>query len=154
MALTGGDFPLLSLGRMPVTLSPGVFAMPAFRGDGPMKPVAAVAIAASAIALAAVPAVAKQDPTRLGCTQVQNGKCSAWAELTPQQAKRVRMNDVFGPDYPYYQKQTDLPADTVREYGLDLRSRYITTSDGYIFVIDPEGFEVTRVIAPESATYR
>ena len=64
------------------------------------------------------------------------------------------MNDVFGPDYPYYLKQTDLPADTVREYGLDLRSRYVTTSNGYIFVIDPEGYEVTRVIEPEAATYR
>ncbi|NUQ18040.1 MAG: hypothetical protein HOP95_06245 [Sphingomonas sp.] len=119
-----------------------------------MKSVVGVAVAAIVIALGAVPAAAKQDPARLGCTQVQAGKCTAWAELTNQQARRVRMNDVFGPDYPYYLKQTDLPADTVREYGLDLRSRYIVTSNGFIFVIDPDGFEVTRVIAPESSTER
>ena len=39
-----------------------------------MKPLARLAIAAAAIALAAVPAAAKQDPTKLGCTQMQNGK--------------------------------------------------------------------------------
>lgn len=120
-----------------------------------MKPLARLAIAAGAIALAAVPAAAKpKDPSQLGCTQVQNGQCSAWAELTAQQARSVRMNDVFGPNYPYYLKVTDLPEDAVREYGLDVRSRYIATSDGYIFVIDPEGYEVRRVIAPERSTER
>jgi hypothetical protein len=119
-----------------------------------MKPVLGLAIAASAISLAAVPAAAKQDPVKIGCTQMQNGQCAAWAELTPQQAKHVRMNDVFGPNYPYYLKATDLPSDTVRQYDLDLRSRYIATSNGYIFVVDPEGYEVKRVIEPESATDR
>ena len=119
-----------------------------------MKSLAGLAIAASVIAFAAAPAAAKQDPTKLGCTQMQNGKCTGWAQLTAEQARHVRMNDVFGPDYPYYLKQTDLSDDMVREYELDLRSRYITTDNGYIFVIDPEGFEVTRVIAPQSSTER
>jgi hypothetical protein len=120
-----------------------------------MKTLAALAIAAVAIALAAVPAAAKtKDPAQLGCTQVQNGQCSAWAELTPKQAMAVRMNDVFGPNYPYYLKVTDLPEDAAREYDLDTRSRYIATSNGYIFVIDPNGYEVKRVIAPERSTER
>lgn len=120
-----------------------------------MKALPVLAIAATAIAFAAAPAAAKEkDPTQLGCTQVQNGQCVAWAELSPKQARAVRMNDVFGPNYPYYLKVTDLPDDIVREYDLDVRSRYIATSSGYIFVIDPNGFDVTRVIAPERATER
>lgn len=120
-----------------------------------MKPLAGLMTAAAAIALAAVPAAAKtKDPSQLGCTQVQNGQCTGWAELTSRQAMAVRMNDVFGPNYPYYLKVTDLPEDTAREYDLDTRSRYIATSDGYIFVIDPNGYQVTRVIAPERSTER
>jgi hypothetical protein len=119
-----------------------------------MKALFSVVAAATAIAFAAAPAGAKNDPTKLGCTQMQNGQCAAWAELTPQQASRVRMNDVFGANYPYYLKVTDLPEDIAREYGLDPRSRYIATSNGYIFVVDPEGYEVTRVIAPERSTER
>lgn len=120
-----------------------------------MKMLPGMTIAAIAIAMAAVPAAAKpKDPAQLGCTQVQGDKCAAWAQLTAKQARAVRMNDVFGPNYPYYVKVTDLPEDTVREYDLDARSRYIATNDGYIFVIDPEGYEVKRVIAPERSTER
>lgn len=120
-----------------------------------MKTFASLAIGVAAVAFAAVPAAAKpKDPAQLGCTQVQNGQCTGWAELTPKQARAVRMNDVFGPNYPYYLKVTDLPEDTIREYDLDVRSRYIATSDGYIFVIDPLGFDVRRVIAPERSTER
>ena len=120
-----------------------------------MMKVFSVVAGLSAIALAAVPAAAKpKDLAQLGCTQVQNGQCTAWAELTDRQASAIRMNDVFGPNYPYYLKVTDLPEDSVREYDLDTRSRYIATSSGYIFVIDPNGYQVTRVIAPERSTER
>ena len=120
-----------------------------------MKTLAGVAIAAAAVALAAVPAAAKpKDPAQLGCTRVQNGQCTGWAELTPKQAMAVRRNDVFGANYPYYLKVTDLPEDIAREYDLDVRSLYVATSNGYIFVVDPEGYWVTRVIAPERATER
>ena len=120
-----------------------------------MNPLVRISIAVTAVALAAVPAAAKpKDPAQLGCTQMQNGQCAAWAELTPKQARAVRMNDVFGANYPYYLKVTDLPEDTVREYNLDPRSRYIATTDGYIFVVDPNDYEVTRVIAPQRATER
>ena len=119
-----------------------------------MKSLPGLALAATVIAFAAAPAAAKNDPTKLGCTQVQNDQCVTWAEMTPKQARAVRMNDVFGPNYPYYLKVTDLPEDIVREYDLDVRSRYIATSSGYLFVIDPEGYEVTRVIEPERNTER
>jgi hypothetical protein len=120
-----------------------------------MKLVSGLAIATCTIAFAAVPAGAKpKDPAKLGCTQVQGDQCAAWAELTPNQARGVRMNDVFGANYPYYLKVSDLPEDMVREYNLDPRSRYIVTSNGFIFVIDPEGYEVRRVIAPERSTER
>jgi hypothetical protein len=111
-------------------------------------------VAAAAVALIAVPAVAKSDPTKLGCTQVQNGQCVSWNELTAEQARRVRTGDVFGPNYPYYLSVSDLPQDMVREYELESKDRYVGTSNGYLFVVDPYSFKVTQVIAPEQATTR
>lgn len=115
---------------------------------------AVLSLAAAAVALAATPAAAKTDPTKLGCTQMQNGECTSWTELTAAQARRVRTGDVFGPKYPYYMSIGDLPADMVREYELDAKDRYIGTSTGYLFVVDPYSFKVTQVIAPEQATSR
>lgn len=113
-----------------------------------MKTQSILSVAALAAALAAGPATAKNDPAQLGCTQMQNGQCVAWKQLTPEQARRVRMHDVFGPNYPYYIKLADIDDDTVRQYDLEPRDLYIGTSNGYLFVIDPNGYWVTRVIPP------
>jgi hypothetical protein len=113
-----------------------------------MKPLFTLAAATVAIAFAAAPAVAKNDPSKLGCTQMQNGQCTAWKELTDAQARHVRMHDVFGPNYPYYVKLSALPPDIVRQYDLEARSLYVGTSNGYLFVVDPNGYWVTRVISP------
>ena len=114
-----------------------------------MKHGLSLAAAAAALALTASPAAAKQDPSRLGCTPMQNGHWSAWKELTPEQARRVRPGDVFGPDYPYYIGINQLPANMVSDYELEGTDRYIGTPSGYLFVIDGNGFQVTRVVAPE-----
>lgn len=111
-------------------------------------------LASAAVALIAVPASAKSDPSRLGCTQVLNGECVSWNELTAEQARRVRPGDVFGPKYPYYISISELPEDMVREYDLESKDRYIGTSTGYLFVVDPFSYKVTQVIAPEQATTR
>ena len=113
-----------------------------------MKACLTLAAAAAAVAFAAAPAAAKDDPSKLGCTKVVNGQCAAWNELTPSQARQVRMHDVFGPNYPYYMKLADLPPDIVRQYDLEPRSLYVGTSNGYLFVVDPNGYWVTRVISP------
>jgi hypothetical protein len=113
-----------------------------------MKALFAVGAATVAIALATAPAAAKDDPSKLGCSQMQNGQCTGWKELTPAQARQVRMHDVFGPNYPYYIKLTDIPDDIVRQYDLEPRSLYVGTSNGYLFVVDPNGYWVTRVISP------
>jgi hypothetical protein len=113
-----------------------------------MKALLALGAATVAIALTAAPAAAKDDPSKLGCTQMQNGQCTAWKELTASQARHVRMHDVFGPNYPYYTDLSALPLDIVRQYDLEGRSRYVVTSNSYIFVVDPDGYWVTRVIAP------
>jgi hypothetical protein len=113
-----------------------------------MKPLFTLAAATVAIAFAAAPAAAKDDPSKLGCTQMQNGQCTAWKELTEAQARHVRMHDVFGPNYPYYIKLSALPSDIVRQYDLEARSLYVGTSNGYLFVVDPNGYWVTRVISP------
>ena len=111
-------------------------------------------VAAVAGALIAVPVAAKPDPSKLGCTQIQNDKCVSWKELTADQARRVRTGDVFGPDYPYYISLSDLPPDMAREYELDAKESYIGTSTGYLFVVDPYSYKVTQVIAPEQRTSR
>jgi hypothetical protein len=116
-----------------------------------MKAVLSVAAVAFAFALTATPAAANSDPTKLGCTQVKDGQCVTWTELTAAQARRVRPGDVFGPNYPYYMSLSDLPEDMVREYDLEGKDRYIGTSNGYLFVVDPYSFKVTRVIAPEQS---
>lgn len=107
-----------------------------------------LAAGAVLVVLAATPASAKDDPTKLGCTRVVNGQCTAWNQLTDSQARHVRMHDVFGPNYPYYIKLTDISDDTVRQYDLEPRDLYIGTSNGYLFVVDPNGYWVTRVIPP------
>jgi hypothetical protein len=117
-----------------------------------MKSVLSLVVACGA--LIAVPATAKSDPSKLGCTQVQNGQCASWNELTAEQARHVRTGDVFGPNYPYYITLGDLPEDMVREYELEGKDRYIGTSNGYLFVVDPYSFKVTQVIAPEQRTSR
>jgi hypothetical protein len=114
-----------------------------------MKQVFSLAAGAAAFALIASPAAAKQDLSKLGCTQVQNDQCTAWNELTPEQARRVRSGDFFGPNYPYYMDVSALPADMVSDYELEGTDRYIGTSNGYLFVVDPHSYKVTRVIAPE-----
>jgi hypothetical protein len=113
-----------------------------------MKPVLTLSAAALALALTAAPATAANDPTKLGCTKMVNGQCTAWNQLTPDQARHVRMHDVFGPNYPYYIRLADISEDVVRQYDLEPRSLYIGTSEGYLFVIDPNGYWVTRVIPP------
>jgi hypothetical protein len=113
-----------------------------------MKVFPTLAAATAAIAFAAAPAAAKDDPSKLGCTQMQNGQCTGWKELTDAQARHVRMHDIFGPNYPYYIKLSALPPDIVRQYDLEARSLYIGTSNGYLFVVDPNGYWVTRVISP------
>lgn len=114
-----------------------------------MKQVLSIIAAATAFALSASPAAAKQDPSKLGCTQMQNGQCTAWNELTAEQARRVRSGDVFGPNYPYYMDLSQLPANMASDYELEGTDRYIGTSNGYLFVIDPHSYKVTRVIEPE-----
>jgi hypothetical protein len=63
--------------------------------------------------------------------------CTAWNELTPEQARHVRSGDFFGPNYPYYMDVSALPADMVSDYELEGTDRYIGTSNGYLFVVDP-----------------
>jgi len=113
---------------------------------------AVLLLAAAAVALTATTATAKTDPTKLGCAQMQNGECTNWTEMTGAEARRVRTGDVFGPKYPYYITISDLPPDMVREYDLESKDRFIGTSTGYLFVVDPYSYKVTQVIAPERSS--
>ena len=100
-----------------------------------------LALAGAAVALAAVPADAKS-PKTYTCTKWDNGVCVSVHRVkgTPPRA----VGYVFGPTHSYT-TVSDLPQPVVTYYRLGDSNRYVY-SDGYIYVIDPANYAVTRVI--------
>jgi hypothetical protein len=64
-----------------------------------------------------------------------------------KQARQIQVGYVFGPNYTYYSPFSDLPQPMVTQYSLSPDYRYVT-ADGYIYVVDPKTYAVTKVIAP------
>ena len=54
---------------------------------------------------------------------------------------------MFGPNYTYYAPFSTIPQTVVTQYHLTPSYRYVT-ADGYVYVVDPHTYAVTRVIAP------
>lgn len=102
------------------------------------------ALSGAAVALAAVPAGAK-DKTYV-CTKWKNGVCVSTHRVkgTPP----YRVGYVFGPNYSYTTYST-LPGPVTSFYHLDSNGRYVY-SNGYVYVVDPTTYAVTRVIDPFS----
>ena len=106
----------------------------------------ALGAAAAATVLTAAPADAKKHYSNyLECSKSVNGACVSWHRMTRGKAARVFASGyVFGPSYsytPYYM----LPHDYTVRYSLDPAGRYVY-SNGYIYVVDPATYAVTRVI--------
>ena len=59
----------------------------------------------------------------------------------------VTVGTVFGPNYTYYAPFSTIPQTVVTQYHLTPGYRYVT-ADGYVYVVDPHTYAVTRVIAP------
>jgi len=100
-----------------------------------------LAFSGATLALIAAPTSAK-DKTYV-CTKWDNGVCISTHRVkgTPPEYK---MGYVFGPSYAYT-TYGDIPGPVVTYYHLDSNGQYVY-SNGYVYVVDPTTYAVTRVI--------
>jgi hypothetical protein len=100
-----------------------------------------IALSGAAVALTAASS-ADAKPKTYVCTKWDNGVCISTHRVkgTPP----YKVGYVFGPDYSYTTYST-LPQPVVTYYHLDANGRYVY-SDGYVYVVDPTTYAVTRVI--------
>ena len=106
-----------------------------------------LALSGAAIAAAGLmtaPAEARHYSNVIQCSGWRNGQCTSWNRLTVHQAKRIQVGYVFPKNYTY----TDfgaIPHTVVTQYSLSPDAHYVS-SNGYIWVVDPNTNAVTRVI--------
>lgn len=110
-----------------------------------------LALAGAAVAAggpAASPAQGQRYMTRTVCTRWHNHRCIEWRHLRVRQIRRraaaYRMGYVFGPAFGYT-AYSALPHPYVVRYRLSPDYRYVYTG-GYIYVVNPTTFAVTRII--------
>jgi hypothetical protein len=104
-----------------------------------------LALIGAAVALSGTPSIARDYSNTIACSGWRNGECVAWNRLTREQAAKVHVGTVFGPNYTYYTDLNSLPQAIVTQYNLTPDYRYIST-DGYVYVVDPHTYAVTKVI--------
>jgi hypothetical protein len=99
-----------------------------------------LALSGAAVALTVAP-VAAAPVTGLVCVTYKNGVCVKTKKVrgTPHAAGYV-----FGPKH-VYTPVSDLPPPLVTQYSLTPEGRYVY-HDGYIYVVDPTTYAVTRII--------
>ena len=98
-----------------------------------------------AAGLMTAPAGARHYSNVIQCSGWRNGQCTSWNRLTVKQARRIQVGYVFPKNYTYTEFST-LPQTAVTQYSLNPNERYVY-ADGHIWVIDPNTYAVTRVIA-------
>ena len=97
---------------------------------------------AAAVALTSVPAIEAQAKTYV-CTHWKDGVCIS-AHRVKGAKDAYKVGYVFGPTYSYT-TYADIPTEVSGYYHLDSNGRYVY-SDGYVYVVDPTSYAVTRVI--------
>lgn len=107
------------------------------------------ALAGAALVVPAASATARHYSNSIACSGWRGNECVAWNRLTRAQAANVRVGTVFGPHYTYYTGVNSLPKTVVTQYKLTPQDRYVS-ADGYVYVVDPHTFAVTKVIAPST----
>jgi hypothetical protein len=100
-----------------------------------------------AVALSSTISDARQYSNTIACSGWRNGQCVAWNRLTKEQAAKVAVGTIFGPNYTYYSPFNSIPQTIVTQYHLSPDYRYVS-ADGYVYVVDPHTYAVTQVIAP------
>lgn len=109
--------------------------------------VSGLAVAGCATSPVAPPAGSREYSSVIACSGYRNGECTSWNRLTAEQAAKITVGTVFGPNYAYYVPYSSIPQTLVTQYHLNPTYRYVT-ADGYTYVVDPTTYAVTQVIAP------
>lgn len=107
---------------------------------------ALLALAGTAVALAAIPAEARHHSNDAVCMKHENGRCTAWRDMNRREARRAayRVGYAFGPSYGYTEFSA-LPQPIVTRYHLRDNGRYVYR-DGFVYVVNPRTYRVIRVI--------
>lgn len=98
-----------------------------------------LALSGVAVALTAAPTSAET----FTCTKWKDGVCVSVHRVKGTPPAR-EVGYVFGPTYTYT-TVGDLPQPVVTYYNLEPNFRYVY-ADGYIYVVDPSTYAVTRVL--------
>ena len=106
-----------------------------------------VLLALSGAAVALTTAAAAAPVTGFTCTKWRDGVCVSTHRVRGAPAPYA-VGYVFGPNYTYT-AVSDIPQPVVSYYKLDPNGRYVY-SNGYVYVVDPATYAVTRVIDLES----
>ena len=109
--------------------------------------VSGLALGGCATTAVAPPPDARVYSNTIACSGWRNGECVAWNRLTAEQAAKITVGTVFGPNYAYYVPYSSIPQTVVTQYHLGPTYRYVT-ADGYTYVVDPNTYAVIQVIAP------
>lgn len=104
-------------------------------------------LGAAAATFAGAMADARQYSNTIACSGWRDGQCVAWNRLTKDQAAKVTVGTVFGPNYTYYSPFSSIPQTVVTQYHLSPDYRYVS-ADGYVYVVDPHTYAVTQIISP------
>ncbi len=105
-----------------------------------------LAFSGAAIALTTAAAAASPPVTGFTCTKWKDGVCVSTHRVRGAPAPYAT-GYVFGPNYSYT-AVSDIPQPVVSYYHLDPNGRYVF-SNGYVYVVDPTTYAVTRVIDVE-----
>lgn len=99
-----------------------------------------LALSGAAVALAVTPT--SVTAKTYVCTKWSDGVCVSTHRVkgTPP----YKVGYVFGPNYTYT-TYSDIPQPVVTYYKLDSNGRYVY-SNGYVYVVDPTTYAVTRVL--------
>ena len=101
-------------------------------------------IGAAAVALSAAPAASRQYSSVIKCSGWRGSECVAWNRLTLKQTRKIGVGFVFPQNYTYTEVSA-LPQSVVTQYSLTQGERYVYIN-GYLYVVDPKTYAVTRVI--------
>ena len=102
-----------------------------------------ILFALSGVAMLAVAApTGAKEPKVYTCTKYKDGVCVSTHRV--RGVAPYKVGYVFGPSYSYSTYST-IPQEVVTYNKLDPSGRYVYT-DGYVYVVDPATYAVTRVI--------
>lgn len=102
-----------------------------------------LALTGVTLGLTAAASYSKEPVTGFTCTKWKDGLCVSTHRVRGAPSPYAT-GYVFGPNYSYT-AVGDIPQQVVTYYHLDSNGRYVW-SNGYVYVVDPTTYAVTKVI--------